>query len=741
MIKKGLVSGCFCLAASVSAFAGAPGFAEQSCKLISKPNSDGTFGLAVVNEGMASAEQMAPLQVEMWNGDDQAELTESLSGGYSSVKEEAEGWVCTGTLTLKKDVTFLFNDTWKVDGKVLRLDRTVNVNGNAPGGFLSAATLKIVSPVQWPQVEWFVPGMIYGNFDLIPDFAIGGRKYYRPGDYTVRIREDRMPAPLMSARFKDGSTLAVLDPKPNGESTAAESMGFSYEKMADEKFQFGAVGAQECGETITMGYWFPGSEGEQSYSEKRPGINGGQSHHRWRWRLHPVKNGLTQQYSVAFSFGKASGFPESMSQSWRWAWQELKPKVNRQDIEATRRCIVDVLASTVVEGDDYAGPTVILSAAPDFPAPKGSPAALMGFCGRAIESGEFILAESLLDHTERGKELRRKGEKILNTFTRLKMNPPEDEGFFLNDGKPRGRTQLYLRSLSDGARAMLRAYRREKENGIEHPEWLAWVQQFADWLLTQQTPEGGFPRAWKAGSGEVLYESCNSSFCPIGCLVLLSQITGDEKYSKAAEKAGDFCWKNGQAKGQFVGGTIDNADVMDKEAAVISMESYLDLYTASGNTKWRERAARAADCGETWMYIWNVPMPKDVADEKLYWKHGASSVGIQLISTGHTLVDAYMCYEVEEYARLYQATGDRHYLEVAEILLHNTKAMVALPGRLLGLNAPGWQQEHYSFSLPRGTGRHQYWLPWVSTSQLNGIFGLMDSDKELYEELAVRKGQ
>jgi hypothetical protein len=136
------------------------------------------------------------------------------------------------------------------------------------------------------------------------------------------------------------------------------------------------------------------------------------------------------------------------------------------------------------------------------------------------------------------------------------------------------------------------------------------------------------------------------------------------------------------------------------------------------------------------MYIWNVPMPEDAVDEVLYWKKGNSTVGLQLIATGHSLVDAYMCFDVDEYAKLYRLTGDEHYLDVARILLHNTKAMVALPGNLHGLRGSGWQQEHYSLGPRRGVGRCYHWLPWVSTSQLNGIFGLMDFDKELYKELA-----
>ena len=77
----------------------------------------------------------------------------------------------------------------------------------------------------------------------------------------------------------------------------------------------------------------------------------------------------------------------------------------------------------------------------------------------------------------------------------------------------------------------------------------------------------------------------------------------------------------------------------------------------------------------------------------------------------------------------------RHYLDVARLLLHNTKNMLALPGRTFDLATPGWQQEHWSLAPRRGYGLHRGWLPWVATSQLNGIFGVLDLDGDVYREL------
>jgi len=284
---------------------------------------------------------------------------------------------------------------------------------------------------------------------------------------------------------------------------------------------------------------------------------------------------------------------------------------------------------------------------------------------------------------------------------------------------------------------VLRAYCREKAQGIVHRDWLAWVKQFADWLLTQQQAQGGFPRSWRPVSGEVVDPSPKSSYNPIPFLVLLSKETGDIKYLRAAESAGTFAWIHGQQNGQFVGGTIDNPDILDKEAGTLSLEAYSALYQATGDRDWLDRARAAADYAETYIYIWNVPMPIDESDEALHWKRGVPTYGAQLIATGHSLVDEFMAFNVGDYARLARWTGDDHYLRIAALLLHDTKSMTAIPGRTFDLNGPGWQQEHWSLAPVRGFGLHRCWLPWVSTSQLEGIFALRDFDLQLYRKLAA----
>jgi hypothetical protein len=93
--------------------------------------------------------------------------------------------------------------------------------------------------------------------------------------------------------------------------------------------------------------------------------------------------------------------------------------------------------------------------------------------------------------------------------------------------------------------------------------------------------------------------------------------------------------------------------------------------------------------------------------------------------------DGFLAANAAAFARLFHLTGDRHFLEVARVVAHGTKGMLALPGRNFDLKGPGWQQEHWCFAIPRGRGLTRDWLPWVAVANVEGILRLWDLGDEL----------
>ena len=687
--------------------------------------------------------QPRPASAEIYLSDE--EPVQEFASGYSSITQEASGFTGTAEIRLPHGATILIRDQWQIKKSVLHVSRAVEVEGSAPGGFLSAITFASNEGTSLSILKAFVPGMIYGNSEFITPTAIGGTAHYEAGVRQVRIREDRFPIPMVGLYYPDGTSVTVFNSRPDASTNVRDAEEKIAENQINDRCRVASLGYLEKGNRVALGMWFPGTEGEVTYQWALAPDN---QVRKWRGRYHPLKSGMTQDYEAEFHFAHNKSFDHFYMTAWRAGWNKLAPQVTPQDIELVRRTIVAMVADRVVSAHGKSGIPTIWESTTGEEVSNEDPIltanrreAVMGFLGRNTELAYYLLNEAANEHSDEASRYRKLATSIIDSFTTIPMSPPAAEGFSLVDGGLvsltfRGKPLIHLRALAEGVKGTLKAWEIEKAHGRAHAHWFQWCSDFADWLLTQQTESGAFPRAWHTEAIDGDIELSKSSYSAIPLLVHMSEITKRADYLEAAVRAGEVCWIEDHSLGNFVGGTLDNPNVVDKEAGTLSLDAYLALYESTRDKKWLARAETAATFAETWIYCWNVPMPEDADPDTLHWKKDVSSVGYQLISTGHSAVDGYMAFDVANYAKLSVHTGDRHYLDVARILLHNTKQMLALPGRTYELAGPGWQQEGWNFTPPRGIGWHRHWLPWVAASHLTGIVELERFNPDLYERLA-----
>jgi hypothetical protein len=715
----------------------------------------GEWGMEIAGGETPRLAQQKPAQLEVFRTETDIR---QLAAGYKSVQKADGGVTARAEVPYGPAVTFQVEDRWTLAGAALSVHRRVRVAGNAPGGFYSALMLSTAPELALADLNFFAPSAVYRRTGEDPGTGV---RTNSPQRYA--FREDGLAAPILALSFQNGASVAVLDTAPRGDTTYEDSSPVRVTSvLLDERFRFGAFGARPAAAGgVEFGYWYPGSMSPPAgrAPEAAPAVpaaaggRGGGGGELLR-RYHRMRDGFVQEYQLSFRFGANESFAALTKNAWRWAWQILNPPVTHLDVELVRRTLLDHLADRVTTIDGRSGiPWIFQTTSGLVWNRPDDMRVAMGFVGKNIEAADQLLREAERDHTARGERMRKLGLAIIDSFIRLvPMSPPAGEGFDLLTGEPtvsfpasswRGNLQngnrLFIRAPSEDMVVLMRAYRREKGLGREHPEWLAWCGQFAAWLLPQQRPDGSFPRAWRPGTTEVVEPSGSSSYNPVPLLVMLSQDTGPagKQYMDAAIKAAEYVWTTYGTKGVFVGGTMDHPNVVDKEAGMLSLEAFLALFEATKDQKWLDRAQVAANYAETYMWIWNVPMAADAIDGELHWKKGVPTYGLQGISaSGGGGVDEYMDWSTPAFAKLYKYTNDAHYLDVARILLNDTKAMLALPGRTYDLAGPGWQQENFSLGNRRGFGGHRAWLPWVSCNHLWSITGLEEFDPVLFKQLS-----
>lgn len=725
----------------------------------------GGWGVRVSRAGAASVFQARPVLVEATPSVDSP--VDAFAVPYSAVRPlRGGGAVGTARVRITSYLALVVRDEWRVRAATLRVSRRVQVDGAGAGGFATAVRVRLDRHLRRNRTDEFLPGQIYRGTGGIVRGAIGGRNTFPPlGRGVARIREDRLPAPLWAFRLPDATSLTAFDPAPRGGTTAADNADRRIRPLIDRRFAFGSFEAVQPADRLDVGFWYPGSEGPSTYTDGgfAPLLVPG-----FRRRYNPLSDGVVQRYTTAFRFGRGEGHFGFQRAAWRTAWAALKPRVHPVDLAQERRSLVSMVMDRVATTNGRTGISTFWNAVLGVPAtPSGTGRILMGFIGKNVELAHLLLLDSVKHPGPQAARERQLAGQILDSFTLLPMSPPLSEGFELGDGRPafypRGGV-VHVRALTDGVTMALRAgvlAKRAHLTGITTPDtpavvgarlgrppqgpdgWIAWARELGEFFLRHQNPDGTFPRSFRAGTEEVSDPSPVTSDQPVELLLELTQATGDPRYAAAARRAGEAHWRLAVRMGSFAGSTSDApgtyGPVVDKESGSIALSSYLALYRATRERKWLDRAQTAASFLESWIWAWNVPMPAGVAAQDLAWKPGVPTVGVQSITTGNAYVDEYSATDVASFTSLYRYTHDQHWFDVARILLHDTKAMLARPGRIFDLAGPGWQQEAWTMGTPRGSGNQRSWLPWITAVQLDGILVTEEREPALFRRLAARK--
>ncbi|GAA5129693.1 hypothetical protein JIN84_03680 [Luteolibacter yonseiensis] len=666
---------------------------------------------------------------------------ERLDGGYAKVSQEKnDTLVCQGVITTPHGTRFLFTDRYLVEQPgAFELRRSIVIqNANRADQFFNSLFgIQVTENGPLEDSEFFVPGVWYRtNFKT----RMAGALAKNPADHHFLFREDRLPLPLVTMRDPgNGDTVSLIHAAAEPATFTGDRGG---ERVVDERMQFGSIGVRHLDGT-TLAFMFPGSEGEKNHVVRRASDG-------WALRSHPVKEGVQHHYKLVIRFSKTASYPDAVETTWKHAFQLYQPKPRPVDVKAAFTGLIDTLDHySVGKGYD----------APGFPfsvyLPGGDVRVYnyqMGFVGRQLPNAYFLIHQGI---AEKRADLRRKGVEIVDFWAencllpsglpRTWYDPATAEGTtgsWRKNDNPKGGTAM--RVATTGMEGMLSAWRLMERHGTGQPGWLAACGKFGDWLVANQNDDGSYHLAYshELTDGKHLPTEPGKSTTtnPIRFLVMLHQATGDARYRDAAIRAGKFALTNIHQPYHYVGSVVDNPNVIDRESGQEAIYAFLALYDLTQEKSWLDAAVQAARYTETWMYAYEIPAETGAAATD--FPQDRSIVGQTLIATGQSAADLGLAFSSFDYYRLHLFTGDPHFLEIAKLLVHNTKQSLNWDGSLYPGKPKGLQLEAFTVTIPRRKGVMEC-LSWNYAAHLDPLVRFQDAfgsmDIEAIEKLPMWK--
>ena len=311
---------------------------------------------------------------------------------------------------------------------------------------------------------------------------------------------------------------------------------------------------------------------------------------------------------------------------------------------------------------------------------------------------------------------------------------------YMSYGKEEGN---YLRTMAEPMLDLLEAWAWYKEKGIEKKGWLQAAEQFAAFLLDKQNADGSWYRAYRKDGtpvsmteGRCVNEEERdagdkaSTIIPVMFLCRMEELRPGAGYLAAAGKAGSYVLCRDCRKELYRGGTMDNPNLVDKEAAQYVMAGMYRLYEMTGENEWLDAALKAAKQFVTWNYIWNAP----VREGTILAEKGFRTKGMGAINSVWCggVVDIYSLFHIRELYRIGKAVKEQFLCEVAGWISLSTHQILSSDYDDMGFADTGMQPEGFGI-CPQGQDvgmirKGDIWgtLGWIYSAGIGGMERYME---------------
>lgn len=685
-------------------------------------SEDGTFGFEIKNDDRGNyATQPTPVIIRVKSSDGKEKIYNS---GYQTVTATTNGFTCSATVATTNGSQFTVTDNITIVNRTLfKVKRNVMVDKAmaADKGFSSQfSILAGATGSTLNRYNLFAPGFLYRNNDNNNPYENNPNLKEGHFDY----RETRYGLPMFMAHSesaKQAISLSHINPKIKSSIDEKSSKWWT----VSSSVQYGSLGASIEKSRISINFCYPSIEPDTP-------------------RSHPVKVGQSHTYTLAIAASNDDEYTAAAVTAYKQHFSLNNISLFDVDIKDAYNAQMEMFSALAAPIVGKSGKTAY-GLPWSISIPDGKPHAFElqnGFVGQQTSIAFQLMRHGKLTGDDRVFNQGLEMAKFWFSDEQL-VNYGLPRSWWIQNEKIDGYNNKYIgdfwtypsftRCFTDGMEGLLDCVRLAEAYNLEQAEaWGAIINKFGEFLLNAETAgDGSFYRAyqkdglylrdvnaigpWPDEQKKIQASSKTNTLIPVRLLIRLYEWSGDKRYLDRAIQAGEYGYNEFYKKlGTFIGGTPDNANVVDKEAGVFAMYAFTALYQATGEKKWLEAAEYAAVFAFSYTYCYDFAIQgNDVAN---IFRDGGIS-GYSFITAGAGGTDNYNAFIYYELFKLSILTGDKFYANAAKVLERNTKRPMDLDGtkgyahKALLLEATTLYKMTFSSVSS--------WLPWcgVATSQ------------------------
>ncbi len=666
--------------------------------------------------------------------------TKSYSRGYDVVTKTNYGYHCVSILKTSAKSEFRLMDSYYLSQEYgFSLNRKVTVirAKNKDVGFESLFKLRNgENSTSVDDFDFFIPSILYKD-SKYNDASALVTSLYNP---CVYVKETRMGLPMTMIKNKNNSHYySIVHAEP--EISVNGLLGGGGDGATNDGLEYGSLGFeseeknQPC--DVTISFCYPCAEGPATFD----------SGAGWSRRFNEVSENHYHEYKLGLVFGASENFNDALVDSYEKAYPFIGEEVERIENEIIYQQNIDCFSSEYREIDKE---TYVSAGVPwvinlNSSVTSRNYSLQMGFVGQQTSVGAHLYRQGLLKNNS---DYLHQGKTIVDFWTSSTIYPSdqvfpyiwwEQPSCVLHGSGKQPYAVIYLRMLCDGVEGILDAYQYGLEFGQDNEAWKNYCIRFTDALIAHQNEDGSFNRAFTKDGGipdssfadkNIGYDSNDSSKFKINTpiairlLTRMYALTNNEEYKNAAIKAADYSYEYiYQQLGKYVGGTCDNANVVDKEAAIYAMYGFKAAYELTKDAKYLKATKHAACCSLSWTFMYNFACPANDEDEATCPYIYGNTLGASIIATGHAGADCFSCFIWFDIFKIYEITGNETYKKIAITLQNAVKKLSDYDG------SRGWTYRclmaeacQFSDFLYHPTSNEgSVWLPWCGVGQINPI--------------------